>query len=42
MASGGRSPFRELWDSLLLFGLTASSLGALVGLGAAAVKVLTR
>lgn len=40
--SDANSPVRELWDSLLLFGLTASSLGAFVGLGAAAVRVLAR
>jgi hypothetical protein len=34
------APVRELRDSLLLFALAASTLGAYVGLGLAAVKVL--
>lgn len=34
------APVRELRDSLLLFALAASTLGAYVGLALAAVKVL--
>lgn len=33
------TPARELWDSLLLLGLTASSLGAFVGLALVAARV---
>jgi hypothetical protein len=35
------APVRELRDSLLLFALTASTLGAYVGLAMAIVKVVT-
>jgi hypothetical protein len=34
------NPVRELRDSLVLLGLVVSSLGAYVGLGALAVKLL--
>jgi hypothetical protein len=35
------TPARELWDSLLLLGLTVSSLGVYVGLAFAAARLFS-
>ena len=40
-SQGFAAPVRELRDSLLLFALTASTLGAYVGLAMAIVKVVS-
>lgn len=40
-AMGRPTPARELWDSLLLLGLTASSLAVFVGLALAAARLFS-
>lgn len=36
------APFRELRDSIMLLALTASSLGAYIGLGVVVVRLIAR
>lgn len=39
--AGRASPVKELWQSVVLIGLTVSSLGAYVGLAFAAVRLFS-